>query len=406
MAAKKKPQDRIKILFIDHTPFVGGAQICLAKDLEYINRNKFQPILVIDKNSKYSSIYRKSKVKIVRISFGRLKQIHPAVISELFTSVKQLLDIIDKEKPTLVVTNTTRALVLAGLAKDYKLSMRLLKRDRGVHHQFKLIARVWDYEYPQWLINTLRLSVDKFLFVSKSIQDFYKLSKPKAEVVYLASDIHIKSRAKSQKANVDKLKKRLKIEKGDYIIGYVGRLVDWKGPLFLLKAFKKIDDPKVKLIYFGTGKGQDGDVEDNLKQQIKGNSRLPLFKKANKLEGRVILAGFVQDSASIYPLLNCFVQASIEPEPFATNMVEAALSRVPMVATHIGGTPEFVKSGKNGLLVKPKDTNQLSQALLRLRGDKKLAVKLAANAWKDAQRLREEKFIKNLESIYARVAKS
>src|SRR5581483_3635106 len=97
-----------------------------------------------------------------RINFGRLKRIHPAALSELFTSVKELLAIIEKEKPALVVSNTTRGLVLAGLAKDYKFSLKLLKRNQP-HHNFKLIARVWDYEYPQWLINALRPSVDKFL---------------------------------------------------------------------------------------------------------------------------------------------------------------------------------------------------------------------------------------------------
>jgi len=400
MPKSKFASKRIKILFIDHTPFVGGAQICLAKDLEYIDRKKFQPILMIDKACKHESIFKKSRVKILRINFGHLKKIHPAAISEFLTSVKQLLDIIDQEKPDLVVTNTIKALFLAGLVKDYKFSQGLLKRDKQNHHNFKLVARIWDWEYPNWLINTLRVSVDKFLLVSKSVEGFYKLKKPKSEVVYLGSGIHNKlkvkqilpllRKGKSAKLKVERLKKEMGIEKGDFVVGFTGRLVEWKGPLFLFNSFRKINDPRLKLIFFGTGKGQEDSVEEKLKKEI----------KKRKLEKRVLLPGFIEDQTLIYAMMNCFVQASIEKDPFAINMIEAALFRVPIIATHIGGTPEFIKSGKNGLLVKPKDTNQLAQALLRLYKEKRLAKRLAGNAYKDVQKFKEERFIKNLERIY------
>lgn len=396
MPAQKLAPQLVKILFIDHTPFVGGAQICLARDIEYLDRNKFQPFLLISKNSKFDFIYKRSKVKIYRISFDQLKRIHPAVLPELFKSLKEFTALLEKIKPDLVVTNTTRGLILAGLVKDYKLSLKVLRRKETPKFDFKLICRIWDYGYPNWLLKSLGLSVDKFLVVSKSVAGYYKLQKPKAETVYLASDIHQQIKGPKLKSKAQRLKKELGIVKGDFVIGFAGRLVEWKGPLYLLNAFRKINDPHLKLIYFGTGKGQEDDVEERLKREIRNK----------RLEDRIVMAGFVEDSSLIYSMINCFVQSSIESEPFATNMVEAALSKVPIIATHIGGTPEFIKSGKNGLLVKPKDTNQLAQALLRLSRDKKLAKKLANNAYKDAQKFKEEIFIKKLEKIYESSARS
>jgi glycosyltransferase involved in cell wall biosynthesis len=385
--AEKK---RIKILFVDHTPFVGGAQLCLARDIAYLDRKKFEPFLAIDKASKFDYVYKHSKVKTFKISFGKLKKIDPTIVPQLLNSIKEFLELVEKIKPDIVFANTTRALILVGLAKDYKIALKLLKKPS---HHFKLINFVRDYDYPKWLFNTLKVSVDKFLMVSKSIESHYGQSKPKSEVVYLGTDIHKKLQIKNAKLQIEKAKKQYKIERGDFVVGFVGRLVDWKGPKFLLDSFKKIKDPEVKLIYFGSGKGQPGDIEEKLKKEV----------KKRKLENRVVFAGFVEDQNLIYKLIDVFVLASLKPEPFATNLAEAALSKLPIVATYTGGTPEFIKSGKNGLIVKPKDTSQLSQALLRLRKDKRLAQKLAGSAYKDGQKFKEEKFIKNLENIFAKM---
>ncbi len=288
---------------------------------------------------------------------------NPNIVNELLNSVKEFSRVVSEIQPDIVMANTTRALILAALAKK----------------KYKLVNYIRDYDYPRWLVGLLRRKVDKFLMVSKSISSYYQIKKPKSEVIYLGSDINL---TKDQRPKTK-----------DFIIGFVGRLVDWKGPLFLLDALLKINNPSLKLVFFGSGKNQAGSVEEKLLKKVKEKS----------LQKRVKFAGFVLDQSSIYSSIDCFVQASLKPEPFATNMIEAAMSKVPIIATNIGGTPEFIKDHQNGLLVRPNDSNGLARALLQLSQDKNLAKKLAGQAFLDAKDFREEIFIQKLEAIFRKL---
>ncbi len=105
-------------------------------------------------------------------------------------------------------------------------------------------------------------------------------------------------------------------------------------------------------------------------------------------------------------MIDIFVLPSKSPEPFATNVIEAAMTKLAIVATNIGGTPEFIKHNKNGLLVKPNDSSSLRGALIRLIRDKKLAKKLANQAFSDSQKFSEENLARRLETIYQNLISS
>lgn len=364
---------KAKILFVDHTPFIGGAQICLKNHIKYLNKRRFEPILVIDKNSKFKSFYNDLKIKVYKIDLGILKRFDPKIIFNLISSIKEFNKLINKLKPEVVLTNTTRALIISLLSNK----------------NFRLISYIRDYDYPKWLVSLARLKVDKFLMVSKSINEFYKGNRNKFEITYLGSDLD-KKLSKVKKAEVERFNKKFDLKRTDIKIGYVGRLVEWKGIDILIKAFQKIDRKNIKLLIFGSGKNQKGSNEENLKS----------FVEENNLEERVKFIGFLENQALIYKLINIFVLPSKEPEPFATNVIEAAFAKLPIIATNIGGTGEFIKNNKNGLLIKHNDTNAIYKALLRLIEGRDLREKLGKNAYLDAQNFSEEKLARKLEKIY------
>jgi glycosyltransferase involved in cell wall biosynthesis len=55
-------------------------------------------------------------------------------------------------------------------------------------------------------------------------------------------------------------------------------------------------------------------------------------------------------------------------EPFGIVFLEAMAHKLPVVATNIGAIPDFIHEGKDGYLVNPNDSQQLSDALIRLLG--------------------------------------
>jgi glycosyltransferase involved in cell wall biosynthesis len=50
------------------------------------------------------------------------------------------------------------------------------------------------------------------------------------------------------------------------------------------------------------------------------------------------------------------------------------------IATNVGGIPEVIKDGFNGILIKPKDIKELAEAIIRLLGNKKLIDEYGKNA--------------------------
>jgi glycosyltransferase involved in cell wall biosynthesis len=66
-------------------------------------------------------------------------------------------------------------------------------------------------------------------------------------------------------------------------------------------------------------------------------------------------------------------------EPFGIALLEAGAYHLPVVASRVGGIPEFVLEGETGLLVEPDDSTGLASAINRIFSEPQLACKLAEN---------------------------
>lgn len=82
---------------------------------------------------------------------------------------------------------------------------------------------------------------------------------------------------------------------------------------------------------------------------------------------------------AVYAAHDVFCSSSLS-EPFGTVLLEALVSGLPVIATAVGGTPEIVEDGLNGLLVPPRDPAAMANAIRRLAADEDLRQRLAANA--------------------------
>ena len=93
----------------------------------------------------------------------------------------------------------------------------------------------------------------------------------------------------------------------------------------------------------------------------------------NDLEGLVVLLGpCTQDEVSrLLPTANCYVQPSVitssgKMEGIPVALMEAMISKIPVVATSISGVPELVRPGETGWLVPPEDVPALAEALAEI----------------------------------------
>src|SRR5207249_1734650 len=109
--------------------------------------------------------------------------------------------------------------------------------------------------------------------------------------------------------------------------------------------------------------------------------RLELEQRARNLNltGRIIFTGQRSDVPQIMREIDISVLPSLT-ESFSNTLLESMANGLPVVATNVGGNPEIVSDGINGLLVPPKDPAALSRAIVELLGNPELARRLGRAA--------------------------
>lgn len=154
----------------------------------------------------------------------------------------------------------------------------------------------------------------------------------------------------------------------------VGRLVDYKGFRFLLKACRTMRDRGLEFRCRIIGSGPEEASLRRLHAEL-------------DLEGVVELAGVVphgemadQFAEAAAFVLPCCVGQGGEMDGIPVAMMEAMARGLPVVSTRLTGIPELVVDEGNGLLVAPEDPDGLAGALARMLVDRGLRVRLGEEA--------------------------
>jgi glycosyltransferase involved in cell wall biosynthesis len=136
-----------------------------------------------------------------------------------------------------------------------------------------------------------------------------------------------------------------------------------------------------------------------------GELRAELTQTANQfgLEGTVYFAGWRKDLAPIYADMDLVVLSS-KNEGTPVSIIEAAAAGKPVVSTLVGGVPDMITDGWNGLLVPAENPQALANAILRIRRDPHMAEDFVSRS---RSRIVEKYDIKNLlsnlETLYFRL---
>jgi glycosyltransferase involved in cell wall biosynthesis len=95
-----------------------------------------------------------------------------------------------------------------------------------------------------------------------------------------------------------------------------------------------------------------------------GREQEALEQQASQLgiRDRVVFAGYQGNIADWMRLFGCMVQPSLT-EGTPNSVLEALCLQVPVIATAVGGVPDLVMHGCNGLLVPAEDATQLADAM-------------------------------------------
>jgi len=261
-----------------------------------------------------------------------------------------------------------------------------------------------DENYDRFLQKLLKSFYSKFLLqgllnnaefiISPSsglIKESEFLTKTRGKVIVIPNGISLAEYKISN--TLEECRNILKLPIDKKIILYLGALEPYKGVDVLIKSMPKIikQIQDVKLIIAGTGK-----MDDELKNL------------ANKLkvERYIQFVGFVKESLKpfYYKSAEIFVLPSISRlECFGIVNLEAMACGTPVIASRITGIPEIVENGKNGLLVPPKDSEALADAIIYLLENEEVRKKMGENGRMKVENYSWERIAEDTERIYNEV---
>jgi glycosyltransferase involved in cell wall biosynthesis len=100
------------------------------------------------------------------------------------------------------------------------------------------------------------------------------------------------------------------------------------------------------------------------------------------LRDRVVFLGLLTGREKVRLLKGCefYVCSAIAEEPFSNSTLEAFAAGKTVIASCIGGIPDVVKDGVNGLLVNPGDAGLLAEKIVALINDRELIRRLSLNS--------------------------
>jgi glycosyltransferase involved in cell wall biosynthesis len=168
------------------------------------------------------------------------------------------------------------------------------------------------------------------------------------------------------------LRRELGIEDGDVVLGMLAAIRAEKNHAGVLAAVARVvgAHPNLKVLFVGGAVPQTGALGARLRREA----------TALGLDRNVRWLGMVADPKPVVSLFDASIQFSAAVETFPLALLESLAMGKPVIASRIGGVPELVEDGKNGLLVPVGDVEAFAAAVRRLCAEPALLRSLSAAA--------------------------
>lgn len=183
------------------------------------------------------------------------------------------------------------------------------------------------------------------------------------------------------------MRRELGIKEGEIALGFIASFAPRKGHIFLIDALHKCvrDAPYLKLLLIGTGQSK-AEIEEMVKE--KG------------LAERVNFLGVRHDIPDIISALDVYVQPSLA-EAFSISITEAMSVGAACVVTDVGGNREIIGEDGCAILVPPRDTDALKDAIVRLAKDVELRERMGRAARERvAKAFSPQRYVNSLQELY------
>lgn len=331
------------------------------------------------------------KLKENNIEFFALKRVKRE-ISPLndFLAIFEIRKLIKKLKPDIIHLNSSKISIIGSIAAK-KCSMFHVPCSviytvhgwvfnepiSGLKKAFYRFAEKFTAKYKSKIICINKFDYDCALYI-------LKIKEKKLSLIYHGlKPVDFFSPEETRPA----LLSQYNIPESSILIGVIANLYKTKGLDYLIQAIKLLVESGIGITTIVMG---EGDERKNLEDLI---SQL-------NLKNKFILAGTVKDAARTLKMLDIYVCPSVK-EGLPYSIMEAMFAGLPIIATQVGGIPELIQDGKNGLLVESEDPELLAEKIKELLRNEELLNRIAKNAEQDAnEKFSLDRMINETKGIY------
>ena len=386
--------EKIKVLHLITRLDKGGSAENTLLTVLGLNKNRYEVLLAKGSSTESQmspqermEVHRSMRaaqsagVRVITIP-GLLRRIAP--LYDFFSFLK-VLRVIRREKPKIVHTHTSKAGVVGRVAAFMAKTPVIVHTPHGhifygyfgrvttciFIHIEKLLAKITD----KIITLTNREGIDHVRFKIVSPEKF----------ITIHSGVDIQ-RFITTKSEADSLKRSFGMGAESLVVGTVGRLVPIKGHEYLVEAAPKIlkEVPGVKFVLVG-----DGYLRPKLER----------LTYALNVQDAFLFLDWRSDIPKIMSMFDLFAFPSLN-EGMGKVLIEAMAAGKPIVASNAGGIPDLVMDGDNGLLVPPKNSDQLAEAIIKLLRDDRRRIEMGNRGKVMARRYSAESMVKKIDALY------
>lgn len=349
MRAESRP---LRVLVVSDEMEVGGSQRQITYLLDGLDRTRWQPELAFFRNRSFLV----DQLDMPIHHLPKYKRIDPAFMR----GYRQLLR--DGNYDVVHAFSLTAELYTALAGLTLRKPPRLVSSVRGMYLQ----KPGWFWRIKRWILGRSDAAIANAHAGAVAVSQRTGVATDFFDVIPNGVPIPepVEDDARSR------LRRQLGVPAGRVFGLFVGRLVDAKNPSCLLRAIAAL--PAAQRPWMAMA--GDGPLRADVEQQ----------RDASGLQADITLLGERSDTTALMQAADFLVLPSLH-EGMPNVLLEAMAAHCPIIASDVGGIPELIAAGRNGLLFASDDEQALAQAIMQMSENPGLGRQLAQTAYSDMQ---------------------
>ena len=353
---------KILIFSVAYHPFIGGAEIAVKEITDRLTDFEFH-LITINHDGKQKAQEKIGNVHVYRIGSGMLgRYLFP------FLGAWKGLSLHVKEKFDLTWSIMASYSGFAALFFKYRKPdvpfVLTLQEGDSIGH---ILKHVW-FIYP--LFKQIFQKADKIQAISNYLAVFGErmvgahADREPITVIPNGVDVSLFTQAFPSQ-EIEAFKNKLGKKLGDVFLITTSRLVKKNGVADVIKSLKHLPT-NFKFLILGTG-----ELEQSLRN----------LAQSYKVADRVSFLGLVAhaDIPKYLKASDIFIRPSLS-EGMGNSFIEAMAAGIPVIATPVGGIPDFIEDGKTGFFCRVNDPQSIAKNVIKIAEDGVLRAEIIKNA--------------------------